>query len=220
MHGKENTSFGAAWQPNLNAPEFIPTLTMQCPIVGICHMSASGATQSAEPSFFTPEKCREPSPSAGGRRRHGGKKRRTSSMQDLASAAPSQKRTKSEERECSQRAQLRVSVPCEEATEEDWQRRAEMRQKAIDIVKKFPEYRWYSEVKHEDDPPMTPDPKDRGISKRRWKYLTAQWRLALKQRYIEDGHGSVAGTEEMMTTISTEDTEGIRAFEADDGSNL
>lgn len=188
----------ASWRPNVNAPEFIPTLTMQCPFIGICH-TVSG-TAFADSSTFTPEKGRAPSPtSRAGRSRHSAKKRRTSTAQ----AAP--------------RTPRPVSMPSEDATEEDWQRRAEMRQKAIDMVKKFPEYRWYSEAKREGDPPLTPDPRDRGISKRRWKYLTAQWRLALKQRYIEDGHGSVAGTEEWATSISTEDTEGFRVLDGDDG---
>lgn len=101
-----------------------------------------------------------------------------------------------------------VSRPAEEATEEDWQRRIEMRQKAVDIVKKYPEYKWCAEARQEGDGPGTPDPKDRAISKRRWKYLTAQWRLALKQRYSDDGHGSTTGVPDDLSAVATEDDPG------------
>lgn len=41
---------GALWQPNLEAPEFIPTMTMECPLVGVCHVIAEegGETQRTE----------------------------------------------------------------------------------------------------------------------------------------------------------------------------
>lgn len=190
------------WQPNVNAPEFIPTWSVQCPLVGFVsgvHTPSRCGTQSTLEPNSTPEKGREPSPAGSGRRRGGGGKRRRAS----AAQGPAQKRTKSEDREGDHKVSFAaptpmapMSMPSQEATEEDWQRRAEMRQKAIDIVKKFPEYRWYSEAKRDENSPSTPNPLDRAISKRRWKYLTAQWRLALKQRYLEDGHGSVAHTED------------------------
>lgn len=196
-------STSAPWQPNVHAPEFIPTLSMSCPLVEIRPFVTRQPTVLETP---TPEKGRAPSVGPGGekRKRGGGRKRRPSSL-----PAPSQKRTKSEEREEEEElaAQLEAKphelvkpqpevqhvTALPEASEDDWLRREEMRQKSVDTVKKFPEYQWYEGAKwreaREPDEPSTPDPRDRTISKRRWKYLTTQWRLALKQRFLEEGHG-------------------------------
>lgn len=166
---EDAVSSRATWQPNANAPEFIPTLSMQCPLMamvvpgtqtpsrGVAHLQAGSMgdritdvnnhtlkSQIVEPNS-TPEKGREPSP-AGGRRRGGGKRRRPSAVQAIVrKEGPAQKRTKSEDREESRNARMDsialatpVSMPNQEATEEDWQRRAEMRQKAIVIVKISP----------------------------------------------------------------------------------
>merc|ERR1719330_1004068 len=204
---------------------------MQCSIMGVvvagAHTPSRGShtqSRSTKP-IITPEKGREPSPGGSGRRRGGGKRRRASTAQ-----GPAQKRTKSEDREDAKvglRAPLPaappVSMPSQDATEEDWQRRGEMRQKAIDIIKKFPEYTWYSGTERDEESPQTPDPLDRDISKRRWKYLTAQWRLALKQRFLEDGHGSTANTEDRHGSIATtddiantEDTDGAQELGGDE----
>jgi len=244
--GSPELAHGSAWQPNLNAPEFIPTLSMQCPVIWSLpsvqppvqaqptfppQMASSFPTQ---PSIFTPPvttpvKGRPPSPSGAnsGKKKAGRKRLSSGCMQEPP------KRTRSEEREDIGRPTVNAFAeamrngtpttfpipeaaprtppsgrPCEEATEEDWQRRIEMRKKAVDIVKKYPEYKWCAEASQEKgDGPCTPNPKDRAISKRRWKYLTAQWRLALKTRCTEDGQGSAKGSaaEARSTRGGTED---------------
>jgi len=219
-----SSASSTAWRPNVHAPEFIPTLS--CPSVGICHIggtcmepAAALLRRSSQAGpFTTPEKsCRasSPGPSAERKRKGGGKRRRRSSdMQD-----PFEKRSRSAEKE---QALAPPALP--DASEDDWRRREEVRKKAVDMIKKFPEYQWYADSKPREEreagAPTTPDPRDRTISKRKWKYLTTSWRLALKQRYTDEGHGSVVSTEEwqsIMTTLSTEAAEGPAAVDGDDG---
>lgn len=97
---------------------------------------------------------------------------------------PFEKRSRSAEKE---QALAPPALP--DASEDDWRRREEVRKKAVDMIKKFPEYQWYADSKPREEreagAPTTPDPRDRTISKRKWKYLTTSWRLALKQRYTD-----------------------------------
>lgn len=212
------------WQPNLNAPEFIPTTSMECVLLGQQAAAAasssrtpfgeSGACAPVKPASSdatTPEKTFPgtiPGSCAGeGRRQRSGaaKKRRPPALQ-----APSEKRTKSEERETPAGAERRqraaaharakaapparatpppVAVPLPEASEEEWQHRIAMRRKAVAVGKDTPEYRWYTEARLRDegscDGLKTPDPTDRRVSKRYWKYTLQQWRVTLKQRHHE-----------------------------------
>ena len=79
-----------------------------------------------------------------------------------------------------------------EASEEQWAHRINRRLRALKIGKATMEYRWYSEQKREDSEPLTPDPTDRSVSKRKWKYCVTQWRDAIQQRYLEaEQRGSV-----------------------------
>lgn len=215
---RASTTESPAWRPNVHAPEFIPTLSMSCPLVGLIAGSPNmealecrGPSEAAVAPFTTPEKSRAPSPGPSGerRRRRGGKRR--SLLQE-----PLQKRSRSAENENSgsqavvQGEQVHHDA-LPEATEEDWQRRGEVRRKAVETIKQFPEYQWYAAAtpreEREAGAPTTPDPQDRTISKRKWKFLTTTWRSSLKQRYTEEGHGSV---------VPTEDPEGTALHESDE----
>jgi len=93
-----------------------------------------------------------------------------------------------------------IKVPLPEASEEEWRHRESMRRKAVAVGKDTPEYRWFQGKKvrgeREEDGLKTPDPADRMLSKRKWKYIVQQWRGALRVRYIEDRGGSTVSTQD------------------------
>mmetsp|Transcript_20034 Transcript_20034/g.53185 ORF Transcript_20034/g.53185 Transcript_20034/m.53185 type:complete len:322 (+) Transcript_20034:128-1093(+) len=216
-------SLRGSWRPNLNAPEFIPTLSHSCPLVATVILDEDGRAVSRTSGVLTPEKGGGPS---GGlppleRRRRGGAKARPTAIE----VSPAKKRTS--ESEPPEKMQPPDKMPMPEVSEEDWQHRIEMRRKAIDVGKKTREYQWYAETKQgqsKDEPePPTPNPADRTVSKRRWKYDVMQWRIALKQRHLDEGGASVASTEEWQSvfTATTEDPDGCsRSIDLDDGLSV
>jgi hypothetical protein len=113
-----------------------------------------------------------------------------------------------------------------EASEEEWQHRAETRQRAILAGKDTPEYQWYSELKRgerrEEGDPLTPDPLDRTVSRRHWKYAAQQWRIMLKQRYLEEmpAAESVISTEEWQSTSGAAATEVSSTTDGDVASSV
>mmetsp|Transcript_73953 Transcript_73953/g.130631 ORF Transcript_73953/g.130631 Transcript_73953/m.130631 type:complete len:328 (+) Transcript_73953:85-1068(+) len=238
----------AAWTPNLEAPEFIPTLSMACPLVGVClaeevgkpslcdelqeNQSECSATVSTASTFsaayrstpakmrrgstsnsdemgITPEKTLQVQTEIHTPSRGKNRKRRpaTLQLQDLG-----KKRTKSEERKaalvspvnsCSSLGTMRgrnfsglsdtsscVQSEATEATEEEWEHRAEMRSKAISLGKATAEYQRYASLKkpseRQEGEPSTPNPLDRSISKRAWKFATTQWRNALLKYAVDE----------------------------------
>lgn len=182
------------WRLNADAPEFIPTLTA-VPLIGFCPVLPE--------DMGTPEKGADPLTwlLRGSPRHRGTRKRRSSGFQVPA------KRTKSEEKQAAPIPGRQEMPP---ASEDDWQHRQEVRQRAIDVGKNTREYQWYAEHRqqqqeeeHVEGAPMTPDATDRSVSKRRWKYDVYQWRLALKQRYLEEGRGSIASAEDCQSVLTT-----------------
>lgn len=139
------------------------------------------------------------------------RKRRPPTLQ-----VPLQKRTKSEERETPAGAERRqravrarakaqapepVAAPAAAPSalpdaSEEWQHRIAMRRKAVAVGKDTAEYKWYTQAKLggecEGGGLQTPDPTDRNISKRYWKYTLQKWRIALKQLYLESNAGGLA----------------------------
>mmetsp|Transcript_91152 Transcript_91152/g.162282 ORF Transcript_91152/g.162282 Transcript_91152/m.162282 type:complete len:237 (+) Transcript_91152:88-798(+) len=74
------------------------------------------------------------------------------------------------------------------ASEEEWETRICKREKEVSTIKALQSYRLYVEVfprghRSEEDP-HTPDPRDRSISKRMWKWNVERWRLLLKSRCV------------------------------------
>lgn len=204
QHSEEGPSPRSVWRPNADAPEFIPTLSAY-PLIGFCPIFQEDAG--------TPEKgadrlswlLRRDTP-----RNRGVRKRRSSGLQ-----APA-KRTRSEEK---QAAPVPGHHEIPDASEEDWQHRQEVRQRAIDAGKSTREYQWYSEQRKQEEErvesvPMTPDAADRSVSKRRWKYDVHQWRLALKQRYLGE-RGSVASAEDCQSVLTAMTEETPTAFDGE-----
>jgi len=78
-----------------------------------------------------------------------------------------------------------------EASEEDWQRRAAKRRQAVAAIKSSPEYKTFAAVREAVSPsttsPSTPDPEDRGLSKRTWEAKVMQWRAALRNSAQDAG---------------------------------
>jgi len=74
------------------------------------------------------------------------------------------------------------------ATDEEWKTRITKREKEVSTIKSLQSYRLYAEVfphdERGDDDPKTPDPHDRKVSKRMWKWNVEKWRLQLKSRYV------------------------------------
>jgi len=87
--------------------------------------------------------------------------------------------------EAYQQKQKRQMPP---ATDEEWETRIAKREKEVETIKSLQSYRLYLEVfppeKRGDDDPKTPDPRDRTVSKRMWKWNVEKWRLQLKSRCV------------------------------------
>merc|ERR1712037_1036962 len=81
-------------------------------------------------------------------------------------------------RPCEESGAASGQIP--EASEEQWQHRAEMRRKSVALVKSTCAYEWYSLAKPqramENCEPSTPDAMDRTISKRQWRCNVERWR--------------------------------------------
>merc|ERR1712232_476935 len=74
------------------------------------------------------------------------------------------------------------------ATDEEWETRIAKREKEVQTIKSLQSYRLYVEVfprgERAEDDPKTPDPADRTVSKRMWKWNVEKWRLQLKSRCV------------------------------------
>lgn len=74
------------------------------------------------------------------------------------------------------------------ASEEEWETRIAKREKEVATIKSLHSYRLYVEVfppdRRTDEDPKTPDPLDRLVSKRMWKWNVEKWRLQLKVRCV------------------------------------
>jgi len=74
------------------------------------------------------------------------------------------------------------------ASEEEWEIRVQKRTQEVNTIKSLQSYRLYVDVfprdKRTEEDPMTPDPSDRSISKRTWKWNVEKWRLQLKSRCV------------------------------------
>lgn len=210
------------WRPNAQAPEFIPTLTMTCPLVphpavpcflqGVAtpcrspltsHAPSDHGAQDDEVVGFGDVQTPNRKPIDRQRKEASStRKRRPSSFQ-----VPIEKRAKSEERQVASTTSAtptstRISQEAQgqqmpEASEEEWQRRIHTRTNSIELEKQSKEYQWYHKLKprdaREDADPMTPDANDRKLSKRRFKHDVQRWRSAIVERYLQAGHPSGGG---------------------------
>lgn len=153
------------------------------------------------------------------------KKRRAAAASALKS--PAMKRTKSEER---REAPKPMEMP--ELSEDTWEHRCDVRQRCIAIGKATQEYSRYCKARAADEGVeevsglVTPDPMDRTVSKRQWKYVTQQWRSALVRLHglANDGGdtGSTASADEGLSIITgiTDEADATSTTYGDDGSSV
>lgn len=135
------------------------------------------------------------------------------------------KRTKSEER---RDAPKMMEMP--ELSEVDWERRCATRHRAVGFGKGTSEYARFCEVRglgeQEESGLLTPDPEDRAISKRQWKYIVQLWRNALKRLHglASDGcdTGSTVSADEDLSIITgmTDEADATSTSYGDDGSSM
>lgn len=101
-----------------------------------------------------------------------------------------------------QSAQSKQKRQMPPATEEEWETRIAKREKEVMTIKSLQSYRLYAEVfphdKRGDDEPKTPDPRDRTVSKRMWKWNVEKWRLQLKGRCVYSRAFSLQCREHML----------------------
>lgn len=238
---------------NVDAPEFIPTLSHECPLVGFCEVPENNACISAaseEPQ--SPERVQPcavssddlvfdcATPRKGNARssfdssvaqpqwstKKTGAARKRHAIASLGAKAPDVKRSRSEERQ--QRQELRKGkTEMPELSPEDLETRRASRERSIAFGKTTPEYARYREVHARDEVEgsglATPDPLDRSISKRQWKYIVQKWRTALKQLYGSDGGdtGSTVSADEGLSIITgvTDEADANSTSYGDDGSS-
>lgn len=220
---------------NADAPEFIPTLSHDCPVIGFCEIPENCTSVSSAPGrLHSPRSSRPRVISSGdsvfecatptkdnyrsalkqprsSTKKYGGTRKRLGSA-SMAVKAPEVKRSRSEEREFEKKARSHRKAHMEmpELTQEEWENRRATRQRAIEFGKATSEYARYSEVRMHGEGEAsglaTPDPLDRSISKRQWKYIVQQWRTKLKQLYgpQTDGGdtGSTASADEGLSSIT------------------
>lgn len=232
---------------NADAPEFIPTLSHDCPVIGFCEIPENCASVSSAPGGLQSPRSSRPrgissadsvfecaTPTKNNTRsfsnqpqsstkKNGGTRKRHGSA-SMALKAPEVKRTRSEERESDKktRSHRKAHMEMPELTQEEWENRRATRQRAIEFGKATSEYARYSEVRMLSEPEAsglaTPDPLDRSISKRQWKYIVQQWRTKLKQLYGSqtDGGdtGSTASADEGLSIITgvTDEADVISAY--------
>lgn len=117
-------------------------------------------------------------------------------------------------------------MPMPDATEAEWQHRTAMRSRAVELGKQSKEYQIHccnrEGREFELVEPKTPDPTDRTVSKRSWKYLLHQWRGTLAKLYLDESHVSIISTEEWqsMGAAPTEDAGGPSTICGDSDSEL
>jgi len=184
---------------NADAEEFIPTFSACSP------WSVHAGQQ------VTPEKALGP-------RRRTRRKRRPVTPQGEKSGDSSLGRT-----------DARMSVKTQEmpdASPEVWELRGIARQRAITVGKESREYKWFADHKRaadltdvdSGDEPLTPNPLDRSVSKRQWKYQVQKWRVALKQWCFMDGFSNFESHLDEACTTTTEGdcAENMHAFTGDE----
>jgi len=234
----------AQWKPDARAPEFIPTTSMDCVMVGAASAGVQGRTPplfvlgvapAEEVALLVARACGvgvQPSAGqapAGGAtaaasappRRHGAKKGRPeqicTTLADLDSQGPT-----------SGRGCDKGPHDEPEATEETWEHRAQQRARAVEIGRQSKKYQLCCETRKGCgsggvDEPKTPDPHDRNVSKRMWKFLLREWNNALAERecrYLQQDPGSVVSTEEWQSVgaAPTEEPESVAAICGDSDS--
>lgn len=124
---------------------------------------------------------------------------------------------------CNKKKQAVRQMP--PASEEEWETRIAKREKEVGTIKALKSYKLYVEVfppcERSPEDPATPDPRDRSISKRMWKWNVEKWRLLLKSRCVYSRSFCLQTREYLLTKEAEGETlcsGGLEDFEQ--GSSL
>jgi len=177
---------------SFDAPEFIPTLSTACPAV--CVGTLRVENKDCESASGTPQSCPKLA------------QRRKVQFAHLEVQAQVPQIVRGEDHRKSHQGVM------PDASEDEWLRRRDTRIRALSVAKNTREYQNHSssklDIERSVDEPMTPDPADRTMSARRWKYEVQQWRSALSKKWEQDGHSSVVSTEDCVSdTVSSAATD-------------
>jgi hypothetical protein len=198
---------------NAYAPEFLPTLSMECQIMGvgycdrICEESTlesglAGEDYSSCRMLYVPDEC---------------------------SASVFKAKKKSWKRLRPQQLDIEVASSSSQSLQANAQRdfNIQRRLRNIEAGKGTKEYQWHMEQVRLHGPgvePLTPDPTDSSISKRSWDYAVRVWRGDLRSRYEmceanRPEGASVASTEADSCKDSQRSEIDDSATASDDGSS-
>jgi hypothetical protein len=194
---------------NPYAPEFLPTLSMECPLVGVFEVIAEGSELQphecedfSEDRFnFVPQQCLVPVQQAKSRSKSFWKKPRPARLETKAPAeVPSS---------ASQPVRLPLTETC-----------LQRRSRNIEAGKETKEYQWQMEQVRLYGPgeygageePLTPDPTDHSISKRSWQLAVQLWRQDLRRRY--ERYGSDNRPEDL--SVASTEVDEVQGSEAED----
>lgn len=169
-----------------HAPEFLPTLTHQCPVVGICHVIMEGNEDSAPQQ----ESCsRRSKPSFWA-------KSRPAPLQKVQTPIVSQ----DSRQELSEEQMLRRERSIEVGKE----------------TKEYHFLIEQRKLGRIGDEPLTPDPRDHSLSKRQWLRVVQSWREELKSRHLAETTGVAFISSPDAASVASTEAEEVHGSEADD----
>jgi hypothetical protein len=186
-------SFGVRQrQLNVYAAEFVPTLSMSCPLVGICEVIVEGDELELESQEDVQNGARRLPPSRVSATM--GSHRELPRQDAKASKKPFWRKS----RQQAPAKEPQLPTPREELTEEQVQRRLRM----VEAGQKTKEYRFLADEvrRFPSGRPQTPDPRDSSLSKRGWDKEVQQWRKNLRRCYLLEVKPESMGTSEHNDT--------------------
>lgn len=195
---------------NAYATEFIPTQSMSCPLVGICEVIVEGDESQDQPSTelrFTSTRSllpiqQENLPFLSNTSKAGGK-------QFWRKPKPST-------------LVVQPRVPQDTAAEVLSEEQIDRRVRSIEVCKTSKEYSFHVEqgkLLGSEEEPLTPDPRDSGISKRRWVRAVQDWRDELQRRYFLEMERSEGGSRPGPEAASVASTEAEEAQSSEAGDS-
>lgn len=194
---------------NAYATEFIPTQSMSCPLVGICEVIVEGDESQDQPSTelrFTSTHSlltiqQENLPFLSNTSKAGGK-------QFWRKPKPST-------------LVVQPRVPQDTFAEFLSEEQIDRRVRSIEVCKTSKEYSFHVEqgkLLGSGAEPLTPNPRDSGISKRRWVRAVQDWRDELQRRYFLEMERSERGSRPEAASVASTEAEEAQSSEAGDST--